>query len=447
MTKFIYASILFFITAGLLLLTSCEKDTSLDKTPDKVNEWIYKTMKEHYLWNEELPESFNLSEATPKDYFESLLSEKDGKEGRHYSYIEEDIQTKSTGFEKTHGINSTPFVLRDGDFDVFIQINYITKFSPAEKAGLKRGDWISHYNNQKITQNNFLDFYNFSGDLSVAVGYISNSGFVKLKDVKVGLPEAIEDNPVYLDTTYLVNNKKISYLMYNKFVPGVDNDDQTYNNQLRNAFVKFADHNPDEFILDLRYNPGGLLSCAQLLATMLVDQSALDKVFCKLVYNKTKNSTDEIKLDRAIIETGKNINRKRLYIITGSGTASSSELIINGLKPYMDVILVGEKTEGKNVGSNEFSGKSNNYPWILHPITCLVENAEGFSDYSNGFIPDFPVEESVDSNDLGSTDEYMLKNVLHIIETGNLPSLFRNAESTFKQLPQPPKGRQGIIIE
>lgn len=448
MAKLRYAPILFFITVGLFFFTSCEKDTSLDKTPDRVNEWIYETMKEHYLWNDEIPKSYNHSEATPKEYFQFLLSDKDGKKGRHYSYIEEDKQTKSAGIELTHGIHSAPFILREGDMDVFIQINYITKSSPAEKAGLKRGDWISHYNNQKITRNNYLDFYNFSGDLSVSVGYVRNFEFIKTKEVKVGLPEAIADSPVYLDTTYLRKNKKIAYLMYNNFVSGVDNNDQTYNNQLRDVFAKFAANNPDELILDLRYNPGGLLTCAQLLATLIVDESALDKVFCKLIYNKSKNTTSEFRLDRKIIEPGKNINRTRLYVITGPGTASSSELIINGLRPYMDVILVGSVTEGKNVGSNEYSGKPKNFPWILHPITCLVENAEGESDYANGFTPDFAVEEYIDSNALGSTEEYMLKNVLHIIETGGLPPSFRNAAgSTLKQLPHPSKGMQGIIID
>lgn len=452
MTRSIYTSILFFIAAGLFSLTSCEKDTSLDKTPDKVNEWIYKTMKDNYLWADELP-PYSGTDAKPADFFKSLLSRKDGKHDRDrdhfYSSIEEDLSTRSGSTSVTYGFKPAYRYLESNHTIVYAVVKYVLPNSPAEKAGLKRGDWISHYNNIQLTQTNFNQFHAFTEKMTLTVGDLSNNGLVNAKKVEIEAAITMPENPIFVDTTLLVNNKKIAYLMYNSFVSGpTGNEDRAYDDQLKTVFTKFAGQNPEEFILDLRYNGGGLLSCAQLLATMLAPKDVLGSPFCKLVYNETLDHEDtEYSLDKGHINNGgANLNMNRLYIITSSETASASELIINGLKPYMDVVLIGDQTEGKNVGSQEFSGKSQNHPWILHPITCWVQNSAGSSDYQNGFPPNFEVIDDFNS-ELGHTNEHMLSQVLSVIETGSLPSKFRNTEIILQEVPQPRKGVQGIIIK
>lgn len=444
----------FLILCGLLSMTACEKDTSLDKVP--VNEWIYETMAKNYLWNDEMP-SLNETNtnAKPAVFFESLLSDKDGKhtseDDYYYSTIEEDVTTKSAGsIETTHGLHVNYYSV-DGTI-IVARINYIDPSSPAEIAGLKRGDWIGSYNNIELTQSNYLDFHDYTGSMTLAVGKMNGLDFIKTKEVEVGEAVQMEINPIYIDTTFLVGNKKIAYLMYNSFTSGPTGyDDKTYDNQLQTVFAKFAAQNPDEFILDLRYNSGGVITSAQLLATLLAPQSALGQTFCKLSYNSTLNKTVEYTFDKDVIGNGQNLNLHRLYIITESGTASSSELVINGLKPYLqdELILAGNTTEGKNVGSNEFSDK-NNHSWVLHPITCLVSNSEGFSDYTDGFSPDYRINEMHfygDLGTLGETDEYMLSRTLELIQSGTSSSSFKSAGNPFLQtLPQPQKRFPGILI-
>ncbi len=454
MSKSIFSPVLLVITAGFLLLTSCEKDTSLDKTPNKVNEWIYDIMKENYLWTEDLP-SFKETDAEPEDFFNSLLSMKDGKhtdgKNHYYSTIEEDLSTRSGSSSVTYGFIPAYRYFENNPSTIYAAVKYVLPDSPAEKAGLKRGDWISHYNNIQLTDRNYMQFHAYTEKMTLTVGDLSNSGMVNAKKVEIEAAITMPENPILADTTLLVNNKKIGYLMYNSFVSGpTGNEDKAYDDQLKTVFTKFAEQNTEAFILDLRYNGGGLLSCAQLLATMLAPANTLGSSFCKLVYNESLNKKDtEYSLDKGLISSGgANLNLNRLYVITSRETASASELIINGLRPYMDVILIGNQTEGKNVGSQEFSGKSKNHPWILHPITCWVKNSQGFSDYALGFSPDFEVSDSFNS-ELGNPNEYMLSQALSVIETGNLipTPTFRSTESKLRHLPQPQQGIRGIIID
>ena len=79
----------------------------------------------------------------------------------------------------------------------------------------------------------------------------------------------------------------------------------------------------------------------------------------------------------------------RVYILTSSRTASASELIINALKPYMEVFLIGDTTYGKNVGSiSLFEENDNKNQWGLQPIVVKVFNSQDQSDYGTGFVPD-----------------------------------------------------------
>ena len=108
----------------------------------------------------------------------------------------------------------------------------------------------------------------------------------------------------------------------------------------------------------------------------------------------------------------------RLYLIVSRSTASASELVINGLRPYMgteNVVLIGETTYGKNVGSfliyerDEEKQKTNN--WGMLPIVFKLSNKLHFSDYGDGFLTDVDIHETNDLFDmkpLGDTEELLL---------------------------------------
>jgi C-terminal processing protease CtpA/Prc len=153
---------------------------------------------------------------------------------------------------------------------------------------------------------------------------------------------------------------------------------------------------------------------------MLAPASALNVVFCKLTYNGRPDSylDHTVSLNSEYMgrgSSGENLNLNRLYVITSSRTASASEAVINGLKPYMKVDLIGGKTEGKNVGSVTLD--DDRFEWELHPIVSRLSNKDGFSEYEDGFEPDFPCDEShaEDYCELGDEREYMLQIALKYI--------------------------------
>lgn len=385
------------LLVGLLLsFVSCEKDD--DKSDKSVNQWIDATMRNWYLWYNDIPDKKQLNfNAEPETFFRSLLSKEDGKNnsqvsGGHYYYSTIKKKTSSTttraymGGEPTLGFEFQNWYLGDASRRSAANVLYVLPGSPAEKKGLKRGDWIHKING---TATNNSNIYDLLGSKTVVLAVSDRWDNLATHSVEL-VPALVEDNPVLLTEVYQdesTGNKKVGYMVYNHFTSGPDGDkDTTYDKQLRQRFAEFKAEGVQEFILDLRYNGGGLVTSAQLLAEMLAPESALGRTFCDLKYNDKQNKTVNYRLDK----TNENLDLSRLFVLTSSRTASASEAVINGLRPYYEVYLLGEQTEGKNVGSITLT--SDKYDYELHPIVCRIYNVKGESDYKNGFAPNWELK-------------------------------------------------------
>jgi C-terminal processing protease CtpA/Prc len=303
---------------------------------------------------------------------------------------------------------------------------YVLPDSPASEIELKRGDWIYTINDKPVPNNSteLLTLFDSSTPNTLKIDIYEKVDRPVSRTVSI-TARTVTDNPVLVHKTIpLDDGRKVGYLLYNHFTSGPGgSEDETFNNSLRRAFARFADDNVSEFVLDLRFNGGGLVTCAQLLATMLAPQSALNDVFCHLTYNDKSKKT--LSLDRKRINEGvpgANLNLSRLFVITSERTASASEMIINGLSPYkeMELIQVGTKTEGKNVASVPIT--DSRYEWELHPIVSYLSNKDDNSNYANGFSPKpaFKCDESSQSDyyPLGDREEYILKHILNYLESG-----------------------------
>jgi C-terminal processing protease CtpA/Prc len=221
--------------------------------------------------------------------------------------------------------------------------------------------------------------------------------------------------------------------------------------------LEFKNKGVNEFILDLRYNNGGLLSSAELLCAILAPESALGKIIGYMEYNdKYSPQIYTITLNAGILRGGVNLNLSTLYVLTSEASASASEFIINCLSPYMKIVLIGTQTEGKNVGS--ISYKNDEFNWELHPIVCKIYNSENKSDYANGFTPHYEINENSDVSinsflAFGNPDELLLNKALQLISGGTdeVGEIFTSRSLTDESMPVycslDRKATSGVIIQ
>lgn len=413
---------LFGLLVAFWAVLSCKTDDDKvsDLSDEGANDWIYKIMTDYYLWYRDMPEKESLDfSLSPDKFFESLLSEQDGvKFGDKwlvFSRIEKkEEETKSISESDSYGFEFASY--KAGDY-YYAWVLYVLPDSPAAEAGLKRGDWIVALGSDSPNVTNASAFYN-GGATTLLIADVVQEGdkmrFVRRGELSISASRSVVDTPFLKDSVYTIGGKKIGYLAYNSFSAGPDDDSDEYDVRMKEIFARFKSANVGEFVLDLRYNQGGLVTSAQLMTSLLAPADALGKTFCVMEYNDKHTGSDDALLLKKNTELGNaNLDLRRIYVLTGQATASASEAVINCLIPYMkrdNITLIGEKTIGKRVGSNTF-GTKEDYGWLLHPITLRIFNADHEADYANGFSPDVEVDELVLGKKLlplGDTDEMLL---------------------------------------
>lgn len=428
-----YTCLLLLFTVCNLFM-ACHKDEDADLSDEGTNQWIYRIMESYYLWYNDLPAKDKLNYSKdPEQFFTDLISDQDGVDFQNQRLVFSSIEkkqeaTKSIDESNSYGFQYATAQMNGGFY--YAWVLYVLPGSPAADAGLKRGDWIVAIGADQPNIKSSAAF-NSGAATTFLIAKYTGGEFVYDRTLSVPMSRAVEDNPFLMDSVYHINGKTIGYLAYSSFASGPDNKTEAYNNQMKQLFVQFKAEQVSEFVLDLRYNPGGLASCAQLLTSFLAPAESLGKTFCTLEYNDKHTSENKtLLLYRNSEIQNANLDLNRIYILTGATTASASEAVINGLIPHMgrtNITLIGEKTIGKNVGSNSF-GESESYDYLLHPITLRIYNAAGSTDYANGFTPDVAISELVLSNTLlplGDPQELLFSEALRQI-TG---------QTSFRSLP------------
>lgn len=417
------------LLACILFISSCKSDDDIPDGPkDDVNTWIEKTMRDHYLWYDEIPATSKLNHTDdPDKFFSSLLSDKDGQPSKgllHFSTIEKD---KSSSKAITDASNSYGFEfasLKDkATGNYFLWVLYVLPGSPAADAGLKRGEWIIAVNSQNPNIKDYSILLKGNKAVFSLARYDGvEDTWIPTRLLDMPASRAVNDVPILKDSVYQIGSSRIGYMMYNHFSSGPDGDkSQMYNTQMQQLFSKLKSQNVNEFVLDLRYNGGGLVSCAQLLTSYLAPSGVLGKTFCVMENNdKHQKTNTELFLKKNSDLSGDNLSLKRLYVLVSEYTASASEAVINCLIPYIgrqNIILIGEQTVGKLVGSKPY-GETEGYGWLLHPIVFRIYNADHKADYADGFAPDHKLSELIVGNELlpfGDTNELMLKKAISLI--------------------------------
>lgn len=322
-----------------------------------VNIFAYNMMNTYYLWNEEMSSVIKSWQLTD-DPFEKVAAarykDSKGKDIDRWTTLTDDYKAFTSsvaGTSTTYGFEFLLYFYDKSKSTVCAVVTLVYADSPAAKAGLKRGDCIVKIGGKEMTTDNYSsvlneNFYVVSGTTLTMHG----GSTVKMTPV-----EMYED-PVILYKTFDCQGKKVGYLLYNAFT-------QASYLRLIEACRYFKGEGVTELVLDLRYNGGGYTLTEQALASMLAPESDVTakKVFETQVYNKkisdtmgkdeTNFSTDfSVKIGGEIVTfstADANIGLNKIYALMTSGSASASESLIGGLKPYIDVEIIGQQTHGK----------------------------------------------------------------------------------------------------
>lgn len=312
--------------------------------------WIYETMQQNYLFYEDIPaeESLDFFQ-TPENFLKNAASSRDQKNGTLFSHIDSVNVSRALSSNPTFGYEAA--LIRTGSGDYAIRVLYTQPGSPAEEAGLKRGDWIIAANNKKIGSGDYSKYVSApTQSYTFTLGNYNGEGFDTLGVTEIPAPRYIEETNLMKTSFITAGNRTAAYILYNSF--GAD-DTET----LQNMFVEIAARQPNDIILDLRYNPGGYVSTSQLLSTLLAPQNAMGQTFLNMTYNDKIAKTESYLFEPSLIPGGTPLAYENLYIITSNNTASASEIVINCLRPYLKerLLQVGTATFGKNVAQSLFT--------------------------------------------------------------------------------------------
>ena len=397
-----------------------DNSTAPKITNTDVNTWIHENMTAYYLWTDKMPAIAKTNTSSnPMDYFYSILY--DYKTTDRFSWIDSssaNLINQLNGINTVLGIRVSAFYADDAKVNVALVIAYVLKGSPAEKNGLKRGDIILSVDDQTVTTSNYNSVLQ-NQTLRLGLGTYNNKVFSSSGKTVTVTKVELQTNPILQDTVINWAGKKVGYFAYLQFLTSFDDS-------LRAVFGRFKDKGVNELVIDLRYNGGGYVTNSDLLTTLIVKDlaSKVDKVMNKRQYNDAytkeviKQYGEAALLTNFKMETNNISSLNRVFVLTSTGTASASELIINNLKPFMSVILIGEHTYGKNVGSFTITDNAKRWNYGLQPITFKILNSLDQSDYGsvNGFLPDYQLADDVlPYKLLGDPNETYLNKALNII--------------------------------
>lgn len=410
-------------------------------------------MEYYYYWNERVPDEPD-GYMTPFNFFDSMLEQND-----QFSYMTDDAQgllDDLNGISFTSGF-SPSFGRFSNSNDVFIFIEFVYPNTPAEEAGLQRGDFILEIDGTQLNTTNYLDlYYKQSGEATYTMGtYNPDTNSIEPSGaITVSKAELTLDPVVYTDIIE-EGGHKIGYLFYAEFLAGING---IFIESVDTVLTNFQNAGITDLVVDLRYNPGGRVTAAKNLANSIAPSAIVnnEEVFVSYEYNENleayyteQEGVDSPNLVSRFSSDPVNLNLDRVYFLTTSASASASEMLINGLTPYMDVISIGTPTYGKFYGSYVLTGMNADpkHNYAIVPVVLKYANADGFSDFRNGLIPEYEVEEDFrDPYPIGDQNDPLLAQALSLITGETVPPAKAYPPFDIKILPDTKRLKTGNIL-
>ena len=407
---------LIMFAAGCLLLAACgggsgssgagsSAQTSVCQRSD-INSQVLCALQRDYLWYKDLPASINPdSYNTPQALLEAVKAPQD-----RFSYITTRQEYEDRFFNATYYGFGFSSIRVDGD--TALQIAYVYDDGSAAQNGLRRGDKITEI--EGVTVASWLSQLD-AGTITSAdiygpneAGVMRNFVWTKPDNTQLSanfVKSEVTTNTVLHTSVAVDGDKRVGYLVFNSFI-------ELSETELEQAFAEFAAQGVNELVLDLRSNGGGFIRVANQLSTQIAQSLVRNQVFIKYRYNdknSSKNSTTLFSLGAGRTS----LNLSRVFILTTERTCSASEMTINSLSPFIDVVQIGEATCGKPVGMQTVF--INNY--ALAAINFQTVNALDQGDYFDGLVPTCAVADTI-VGDWGASNDPLYAEARQYITSG-----------------------------
>lgn len=368
-------------------------------------------MLDWYLFNNQMPNPDPATFSHIEDYFYALLAKTNSLDQPldRWSYVESTAsynQFFAEGQDLGYGLSvagraTDPLPLRVRD---------IEPNSPAATAGLARGMVIETLNGQSAASLKAAD------DFSALSPQTSGTTLqLQVRDSLTGpLRQISLSAAVYRVSPvggHLVMTspagRKVGYLHYRSFI-------NAGTPALQAALADLARQGVQDLVLDLRYNGGGLVSLARDLASAIARGTLQGSTFATLRFNAQHQIEN---YDFRYSPQPTHLNLPRVYVLSGVRTCSASELVVNGLKPFVNVVQIGTTTCGKPFGFRPKDYCGNTYS----AINFDGVNAHGNGGYTSGISPTCVVSDDFD-HALGDPAERLAATALQHIDTGTCPA-------------------------
>ena len=427
--------ILLLLIAIATLFVSCfeDLDDTIQPASDlDIGNFIYRGLNYFYLYKADTPElandnfanqgelnTFLNSFETPESLFSFLKSPQDRFSLLVANYNE--LEDALNGVSLNNGMEFGLVYYPNNSSNIFGYVLYVLPGTDAESKNLERGMIFNSINGQQINDTNFSELLSLNS-YEIALATFDGITITPTGESIALVKQQYTENPILIAETLTVQGQKIGYLMYNAFT-------RDFDAQLNAVFAQFKADGISDLVIDLRYNGGGSVETAIDLSSMVTGQF-YNQVFVNEEWNADRQAEyASPKLFNNEIFTGEAINSLNLtkaYVLTTKRSASASELVINGLNPYINMMQVGDTTTGKYQASfllydapaPNFSKSQANpgHTYAMLPLVFKTSNVLGFTDYAEGLFPNIQLKENYTNlGILGDVNEPLLAAALNDI--------------------------------
>lgn len=380
------------------------------------NLYVRDVLNTYYFWNQHLPSNVSpTSFDSPEAYLEAVRYR---PIDNSYSYITSAASNEAF-FSDSQFIG---YGLSTQTTGTDLRILQVFDGSPALEAALERGDRITDVNGQSVADMVVAGTIGGAfgaGDIGVVADIVFEKPNGERRTARM-VKRLVTIPTVSLTRVFDVDGRKVGYLFFRNFV-------RPSEAALNDAFAALKAAGATELVLDVRYNGGGLVDIAVHLASLIGGVRTNGQVMLNYVHNDRVGPT--LNKTTRFTNPEQALNLTGLVVITTRSSASASELVINSLRPYMPVAVIGDTTHGKPVGQYGFTFCDK----VLAPVSFSIKNVNHEGDFFDGIPPTCTAADD-STHQLGDAEEGSLAEALTYLRTGACSARSEAGSLTMRRL-------------